>query len=134
MKRNAGSQVPVPRWPYRGPGPHQTGAPTSDKSYCPACDTVGRGNVTCQGCGEPMTQMPRSWRPGKKGSRTRLWDHRQMWHSYGQAVPEAVKSLGVPDPQPVRTAHWWRLNADQAAIEARGIRQRARRRRNRRTS
>jgi len=149
VKRNAGRQrrfppaVPQPRpedvdlelillalvtpGGYQRPVPLQFGgAGSRGKSYCPACDLVLRGAGTCPLCAAEAVPMPKSWRPGRKGHRSRVWDVRVSRRRYGRgyAVPEAVRRLGVkglpPGPDLVHQA-----------IARRGIAQRARYRRNR---
>lgn len=53
-----------------------------DKYYCVPCDYVAKARHTpaCPTCREPMTYMTDEWRPGRKGSRTRLWDERVPRH------------------------------------------------------
>ena len=53
-----------------------------DKYYCVPCDYVAKAKHTpaCPTCREPMTYMTDEWRPGRKGSRTRLWDERVPQH------------------------------------------------------
>lgn len=57
--------------------------PSNGKYVCTNCDFVwkGRGG-TCPGgkaCREAgyVKSMGTKWRPGRKGSRTRMWDRRQ---------------------------------------------------------
>ncbi len=49
-----------------------------DKYYCVPCDYVAKAKHTpaCPTCREPMTWMGDKWRPGKRGTKTRLWDDR----------------------------------------------------------
>ena len=49
-----------------------------DKYYCVPCDYVAKAKHTpvCPTCRESMTWMGDKWRPGKKGTKTRLWDDR----------------------------------------------------------
>lgn len=116
---------PYPAAPqFRGPRP-------SDKSLCPACGWVGRGNLTCLRCEGSMVQMPRSWRPGRKGTRTRIWDVRAHRNRRQSNVPDVVRALGVTGLPP-RSRYWWGApDPVHQAITARGQRQRSRRRRNR---
>jgi len=53
-----------------------------DKYYCTPCDYVAKAKNTpsCPLCGEAMTYMTDVWRPGRKGSKTRLWDARVSRH------------------------------------------------------
>lgn len=116
---------------YHPPVPAQfRGAGSRRKSYCPACDLVLRGAEICPLCHSEALPMPKSWRPGRKGHRSRVWDVRISRRRYGRgyAVPDAVRRLGVKglprrDPDLVHQA-----------ITSRGIAQRARYRRNRTTS
>jgi hypothetical protein len=116
------------------PGPPQSRGPGKRyKSYCPPCDLVHRGAMTCLRCGGDTVQMGTDWRPGRKGSRTRVWDTRvsarkRGWPAY---VPEPVRQLGVKGLPPRSAVTWWSPDAVLRAIEARGRRQRSRRRRGR---
>jgi hypothetical protein len=54
------------------------------KFYCHPCDHVTQAPSVCYGtdaqrcrCGQPMRMMGDRWRPGRKGTRTRMWDDRQ---------------------------------------------------------
>lgn len=51
----------------------------TSKYYCREDDHVAQGKctLTCPFCGQPMESMGTRWRPGRKGSRTRMWDRRQ---------------------------------------------------------
>lgn len=53
-----------------------------DKFYCPEDDWAAKGRyqMTCPYCRQPMKFMGTVWRPGKKGSRTRVWDERVPRH------------------------------------------------------
>jgi hypothetical protein len=115
------------------PGPRQLrGGITRYKSYCLPCDLVLRGAAWCPRCGQPAIQMGRDWRPGRKGSRTRIWDPRVTWRR-GSAVPRVVRQLGVRGTLPPPRTYWWSHPPDPvlAAIARRGQRQRSRRRRTR---
>lgn len=48
------------------------------KNYCPECDTVrkGPGAHGKPNCPGTFEYMGKSWRPGKKGTRTRMWNDR----------------------------------------------------------
>jgi hypothetical protein len=110
--------------PFRGPGQRY-------KSYCPACDLVLRGAMTCSSCGGKTLQMGTAWRPGRKGARTRVWDVRAHRNQRQANVPDVVRRLGVRGLPP-RSRYWWGApDPVHQAITVRGQRQRSRRRRNR---
>lgn len=60
----------------------------TNKYYCREDNRVAQGACprTCPYCRQPMTFMGDRWRPGRKNSRTRMWDPRQ-------AGPPRVVSL-----------------------------------------
>lgn len=50
-----------------------------DKFHCALCDVVVKAQhgAMCPSCGGYMTPMGPRWRPGRRGSRARMWDFRQ---------------------------------------------------------
>jgi hypothetical protein len=123
---------------YQGPpAPQQfRGAGSRGKSYCRWCDLVMRGAGTCSYCGRAAVLMPKSWRPGRKGTRTRVWDvrvsRRRRQHS---GPPDAVRQLGVRGlpPRSQAVLSWYVPDPVRQAIVRRGLAQRARYRRGRRS-
>jgi hypothetical protein len=117
---------------YQRPGPQQfRGAGSRGKSYCRRCDLVMRGAGTCPHCGRAAAAMPKSWRPGRKGTRTRVWDVRVTRSHYGYAVPDVVRAMGVKGLPPRQRFWWGDPDPVRKAIIRRGLAQRARHRRNR---
>lgn len=66
------------------------------KFYCQPCDyvTKSKGGAYCPTCGVSMTPMGTQWRPGRAGTKTRLWDTRQSpehsifwWGNYSWPRP-----------------------------------------------
>lgn len=49
---------------------------STSKAYCAPCDHVSQYTSTCPRCHEPMQMMGTRWRPGRRGTRTRVWDKR----------------------------------------------------------
>jgi hypothetical protein len=51
--------------------------------HCPACDLVVKAPAArpCV-CGALMQDMGKNWKPGRKGSRTRMFDQRKAPRSY----------------------------------------------------
>jgi len=49
------------------------------KFYCKPCDKVVKAfsAPSCPHCGTAMAGMGTQWRPGRRGTRTRMWDRRQ---------------------------------------------------------
>ena len=125
----------TPRGYHGPPVPQQfRGGITRNKSYCRWCDLVARGASTCRQCGKPMIQMPRSWRPGRKGTRSRVWDVRvSRRRRQPSGAPDAVRSLGVKGlpPRSQMVLSWWVPDPVRADIARRGLAQRARYRRSR---
>jgi len=125
----------TPRGYHGPPVPQQfRGGIARNKSYCRWCDLVARGAGTCPQCGTPMLQMPRSWRPGRKGTRTRVWDVRvsRRRRQHGDA-PDVVRSLGVKGlpPRSQAVLSWWVPDLVHQDIIRRSLAQRARYRRGR---
>jgi hypothetical protein len=70
------------------------------KYYCSPCDKVVKAmfGALCPHCGGQMTPMGTQWRPGRRGTRTRMWDLRQgpavMWPLQSRPWPVTPTRIG----------------------------------------
>lgn len=116
-------------------------APGNRKHYCTECGWAAK--TACPVHPGMSMDMGTRWRPGKKGSRERLWSlrstrNRQMppakrrYHAW-YGVPKFIQELGVAEPKETAEQYWFARigNAVQEDIRVRGLKQRQRRRRNR---
>lgn len=116
-------------------------APSNRKHYCTECGWAAK--TVCPVHPGMSLDMGTRWRPGRKGSRERLWSlrstrNRQMPPAkrrgdvyYG--VPKFIQDLGVKVPKETAERYQyypWDVPVLKD-ITARGLRQRQRRRRNR---
>jgi len=113
--------------------------PSNRKWYCPECGWAAKGPCPLH----PSLDMGTRWRPGRKGSKERLWSlrssrNRQMppakkrYHVY-YGVPKYIRDLGVKMPKETAEQYayypWAIPVLDD--IRARSLKQRQRKRRNR---
>jgi hypothetical protein len=90
------------------------------KFYCPPCDEAAKaqGAAACPRCGTAMRDMGTRWRPGRRGTRTRLWDRRQeSGNIHPTSFPASPDRVGRKrarwqreQPKPVSPPYvpWWR--------------------------
>lgn len=102
------------------------------KLYCEPCDRVIKAiAVTACICGAPMQDMGHAWKPGRKGTRTRMFDRRKaprLYFGYRQLPFEPPRRTGrkrarayAEEPVPIRDkfgrmpSAWYVLHQDDRA-------------------